>query len=506
MREYNSLQGGRTAWLAKYQEQLNMEVLLQSQVFDELSKWRREQQLAGNSGKLPGEETLNQIQSWCEILADVLTTLMTQLNKFTSLSLQEKEIQQIKDLCSPLYDSTCRQLITLVSQSFVIEKQPPQVMKTNTRFSSTVRLLAGGRCTLQMTPPAVKVSIISEQQAFTFIRAKNQGLDPMPESSGDILNNTGILEVSPNTRHLAVNFRNMQLKKIKRAEKKGSESVMDEKFALLFQSVIKIGGELQVSVWTLSLPVVVIVHGNQEPHAWATVTWDNAFAAPNRDPFRVPDKMPWPSVAEVLSMKFRSMVGRNLTPDALAFLAQKAFRSPAETNFEHKELSWALFAKEPLPDRSFTFWEWFYAILKVTREHMKSLWQEGTIIGFISRKQTEDLLLKRPIGTFLLRFSDSELGGLTIAWVGESADGTPEVFMVQPFTSRDFAIRGLPDRVNDLKNLVYLYPEIPKDHIFSKFYTRVNDQPPQSNGYVKPWLALTLPGYVNEMPCCDICY
>ena len=27
-----------------------------------------------------------------------------------------------------------------------------------------------------------------------------------------------------------------------------------------------------------SLPVVVIVHGNQEPHAWATILWDNAFA------------------------------------------------------------------------------------------------------------------------------------------------------------------------------------------------------------------------------------
>lgn len=39
------------------------------------------------------------------------------------------------------------------------------------------------------------------------------------------------------------------------------------------------------------MPVVVIVHGNQEPHAWATVTWDNAFAAPGRVPFAVPDKV-----------------------------------------------------------------------------------------------------------------------------------------------------------------------------------------------------------------------
>jgi len=37
-------------------------------------------------------------------------------------------------------------------------------------------------------------------------------------------------------------YRNMQLKKIKRAEKKGTESVMDEKFSLLFQSQFSVGG------------------------------------------------------------------------------------------------------------------------------------------------------------------------------------------------------------------------------------------------------------------------
>lgn len=46
-----------------------------------------------------------------------------------------------------------------------------------------------------------------------------------------------------------------------------------------------------------------------------------------------------------------------------------------------------------------------------------------------------------------------------------------EVFMVQPFTSRDFAIRSLADRISDLKNLLYLYPDIPKDQAFGKYYT-----------------------------------
>ena len=44
-------------------------------------------------------------------------------------------------------------------------------------------------------------------------------------------------------------------------------------------------------MFTLSLPVVVIVHGNQEPQALATITWDNAFAEWGRRPFVVPDKV-----------------------------------------------------------------------------------------------------------------------------------------------------------------------------------------------------------------------
>ena len=36
------------------------------------------------------------------------------------------------------------------------------------------------------------------------------------------------------TKQVSVSFRNLQLKKIKRTEKKGTESVMDEKFSVLF--------------------------------------------------------------------------------------------------------------------------------------------------------------------------------------------------------------------------------------------------------------------------------
>jgi len=214
----------------------------------------------------------------------------------------------------------------------------------------------------------------------------------------------------------------MQLKKIKRTEKKGTESVMDEKFSLLFQSQFCVGGgELVFQVWTLSLPVVVIVHGNQEPHAWATVTWDNAFAEPGRQPFQVPEKVPWGQVAEALNMKFRSATGHPLTDDNLRFLAEKAFRSNGNSvgqDYSNMLLSWAQFCKEPLPERNFTFWEWFYAVMKLTREHLRGPWIDRYILGFIRKKQAEEMLANCAVGTFLMRYSDSELGGITIAWVG----------------------------------------------------------------------------------------
>jgi signal transducer and activator of transcription 5B len=153
------------------------------------------------------------------------------------------------------------------------------------------------------------------------------------------------------------------------------------------------------------------VHGNQEPQSWATITWDNAFADINRVPFQVPDKVAWNSLAEALNMKFRASTGRSLTQENLHFLCEKAFKTTLPYPVPNDLMvSWSQFCKEPLPDRTFTFWEWFYAAMKLTREHLRGPWNDGSIIGFIHKGKAEDYLLKCPRGTFLLRFSDSELG------------------------------------------------------------------------------------------------
>ncbi|XP_026748141.1 signal transducer and activator of transcription 5B isoform X4 [Trichoplusia ni] len=475
---------------------------LQSQVLDEeLIKWKREQQLSGNG--VPMQSNLNTIQEWCELLADLIWTTRQQVNnvaRINTKTIVELRQPHLAEMLDEMSKQVTGLLSTLVTSTFVIEKQPPQVMKTNTRFTATVRLLVGGQLNVYMTPPRVSVVIISEQQAQLLLKSETQaGKGKQPVECGDILNNTGTMEYQPTSRQLSVSFRNMQLRKIKRAEKKGTESVMDEKLTLLFQSQFNVGGgELVFQVWTLSLPVVVIVHGNQEPHGWATVTWDNAFSPPGRVPFAVPDKVTWGQLAETLRIKFCSATGGDLSEDNLRFLAEKIFRTSLPLNtleLNATPVSWTQFCKDALPERNFTFWEWFYMVVKVTRDYLRTLWCDRLIMGFIQKKQAEEMLSKCPPGTFLLRFSDSELGGITIAWVGEGN----EVFSLQPFTARDLMLRSLADRVLDLTQLQFLYPNIAKDDVFSKYYTKPENEM-LKNGYVKPVLVTTLPSYMSSSP------
>lgn len=94
----------------------------------------------------------------------------------------------------------------------------------------------------------------------------------------------------------------------------------------------------------------------------------------------------------------------------MIILGEKAYRAIINFNPEERPITWSQFCKEALPDRTFTFWDWFYAVMKLTRDQLRGPWTEGLIIGFINKRQAEEMLLKCPPGTFLLRFSDSELG------------------------------------------------------------------------------------------------
>nr|XP_019603088.1 PREDICTED: signal transducer and activator of transcription 5B [Rhinolophus sinicus] len=322
--------------------------------------------------------------------------------------------------------------------------------------------------------------------------------------SGEILNNCCVMEYHQATGTLSAHFRNMSLKRIKRSDRRGAESVTEEKFTILFESQFSVGGnELVFQVKTLSLPVVVIVHGSQDNNATATVLWDNAFAEPGRVPFAVPDKVLWPQLCEALNMKFKAEVqsNRGLTKENLVFLAQKLFNSSSNhlEDYNSMSVSWSQFNRENLPGRNYTFWQWFDGVMEVLKKHLKPHWNDGAILGFVNKQQAHDLLINKPDGTFLLRFSDSEIGGITIAWKFDSQERM--FWNLMPFTTRDFSIRSLADRLGDLNYLIYVFPDRPKDEVYSKYYTPVPCEPATAkavDGYVKPQIKQVVPEFVTS--------
>ncbi|XP_067880735.1 signal transducer and activator of transcription 5B-like isoform X2 [Heterodontus francisci] len=381
--------------------------------------------------------------------------------------------------------------------AFLVEKQPPQVLKTQSKFSSTVRFLLGVKLNAPTKPPVVKAIIITEQQA----RVMRQHGNIHSENTGEIMNNTSLLEFSNATKTTSASFRNMSLKKIKRSDRRGTESVTEEKFAVLFSSELGITGiEMKYHVQAISLPIVVIVHGSQDNNATATILWDNAFSEIERLPFHVPDRVSWSQMCETLNMKFMAEVQstQGLCKEHFVFLAQKIFdeQSYSMEDFTNRMVSWSQFNKENLPGRTFTFWQWFDGVMELTKKHLKDYWNNGLILGFVSKQYANRLLNQRVNGTFLLRFSDSEIGGITIAWIDDSEKGGRQVYNVQPFTTKDLTIRSLGDRVRDIERLLYLYPSRPKDEAFKNYYTK---EVKGKDGYLHAGVKTTVNGEQTQV-------
>ncbi|XP_053150008.1 signal transducer and activator of transcription 6 isoform X2 [Hemicordylus capensis] len=451
-----SLQSFHTLFLgtAKELEDTKKMVLMRFQI------WKRQQQLAGNG--TPFDEDLGHLQKRCESLVDVWFQLRLQL--VASGTELNAELQ------SRLQERLDNVFSGLVKNSFLVDKQPIQVLKTQTKFQATVRFLLGPQL---LKPPhtsfTVTADIVSEKQARELATGHSETI--FSESTGEIVTNKAPLETNASNNTCCAVFKNMLLKKIKRCDRKSTESVTEEKCAILFHTNVNLGpNKTTFHLQALSLPVVVIVHGNQDNNAKATILWDNAFSEPGRIPFVVTERVSWKMMCETLNQKFMAEVQttNGLCEEHYYFLAQKIFgdSGAAREDFENRSVTWAQFNKEILPGRGFTFWQWFEGVLDLTKRCLKDYWSDGLIMGFISKQYVYSYLINEPVGTFLLRFSDSEIGGISIAYVTRFQDGSSQVENIQPFTAKQLSIRSLADCVLDLSQLELLYPRRPKYEAF----------------------------------------
>lgn len=448
----------------------------------------RKQQLAGNGAPFDFTTAADELQGWYRELESIILQNRKQIVREKELC-SHRPINILQGMTNPDPLPKLDDLLRSVFQrSLLIEQQPPQIVKKESKFPSsvTLRLLLDGKLNPRFALPNVKTIIISEQQACDVLNER-----PVQPDHGRVSDGEGVMGYH-NSR-VVLKFRKMSIEHLNRPTGNGRlrQKVAEKKMCLLFMTEIKIEDFAQpIQINTMSLPIVVTVHGNQDYDMVATITWDNQFALPKRVPFEVRDIVPWSDVAVMLSMRFFGWTGMGLDNSCLNFLADRLF----DTEQSRSEVSWSRFFKGKVAGFEFTFWKWFWYAGKLVKESLQDLWQGKLIVGFIDKEECSSKLMSKPVGTFMLRFSGSNLGRISIAWVRENPEkpGGKEVAHLEPFTSSDLCVRKLADRIHDLNNLQFLYPDHKKDEVFGNFYTAVESYP--VGGYTPFSIINVIPG------------
>ncbi|XP_027721978.1 signal transducer and activator of transcription 4 isoform X2 [Vombatus ursinus] len=475
----NTLDFKRKEVLSKITQIISeIDTLMKNMLLEELLDWKRRQQIACIGGPL--HSGLDQLQNCFTLLAESLFQVRRQMEKLDEQSTKVSYEGDPIPLQRPHLQEQVNFLIyNLFRNSFVVERQPcmpthpqrPLVLKTLIQFTVKLRLLIKlPELNYQIKVKATidkNVSTVSNRRFIlcgTHVKAMN-----MEESSNG---------------SLSVEFRHLQPKEMKSsAGGKGNEGphmVTEELHSISFETQICLYG-LTIDLETNSLPVVMISNVSQLPNAWASIIWYNLSTNDSQNLvfFNNPPTAALNQLLEVLSWQFSSYVGRGLNSDQLSMLAEKL--TVQQTSYNDGQLSWAKFCKEHLPGKAFTFWVWLEAILDLIKKHILPLWIDGYIMGFVSKEKERVLLKDKMPGTFLLRFSESNLGGITFTWVDQSENGEVRFHSVEPYNKGRLAALPFADILRDYKVIMaenvpenplkYLYPDIPKDKAFGKHYS-----------------------------------
>uniref|UniRef100_A0A914W7J5 SH2 domain-containing protein n=1 Tax=Plectus sambesii TaxID=2011161 RepID=A0A914W7J5_9BILA len=74
------------------------------------------------------------------------------------------------------------------------------------------------------------------------------------------------------------------------------------------------------------------------------------------------------------------------------------------------------FAKDKIASGiKFSFWTWFYSICTLINSDLLPYWEKGCLMGFLSREEIAQKLGSMNMPAFLLRFSDSQLGTVSVS-------------------------------------------------------------------------------------------
>ncbi|XP_027866388.1 signal transducer and activator of transcription 1a isoform X3 [Xiphophorus couchianus] len=470
-------------------ELLNLtQSLIQDLINEELPEWKQRQQIACIGG--PPNACVDQLQNWFTAVAESLQQVRQHLNKM--LELEQKftyENDPISQKKSHLENRALDLLKNLLSSSLVVERQPcmpthpqrPLVLKTGVQFTVKLRFLVKlHEFNYQLKVKAVFDKDVTEKKGFRKFNILGT--------------NTKVMNMEESNGSLAAEFRHLQLKEQKLAGNRTNEGpliVTEELHSLSFESELHLNQSgspgLHIKVEAMAMPLVVISNVCQLPSGWASILWYNMLTTEpkNLKFFLSPPSAKWSQLSEVLSWQFSSVTKRGLNQEQLNMLADKLLGAKAQRNPDGT-IPWTKFCKQSANEKSFPFWLWIEGILDLIKRHLLSLWNDGCIMGFISKEREKALLSDKCPGTFLLRFSESSKeGAITFTWIEHDVHDKPVYHSVEPYTKKELSAVSLPDIIRTYKVMAvenipenplrFLYPDIHKDKAFGKYYPKPSE-------------------------------
>lgn len=484
-------------------ELLNLtQSLIQDLISEELPEWKQRQQIACIGG--PPNACVDQLQNWFTAVAEGLQQVRQHLKKM--LELEQKftyENDPISQKKTHLENRALELLKSLLSSSLVVERQPcmpthpqrPLVLKTGVQFTVKLRFLVKlHEFNYQLKVKALFDKDVTEKKGFRKFNILGT--------------NTKVMNMEESNGSLAAEFRHLQLKEQKLAGNRTNEGpliVTEELHSLSFESELHLNQSgLYIKLEAMAMPLVVISNVCQLPSGWASILWYNMLTTEpkNLKFFLSPPAAKWSQLSEVLSWQFSSVTKRGLNQEQLNMLADKLLGAKAKRNPDGL-IPWTKFCKQSANEKSFPFWLWIEGILDLIKRHLLSLWNDGCIMGFISKEREKALLSDKCPGTFLLRFSESSRdGAITFTWIEHDVHDKPVYHSVEPYTKKELSAVSLPDIIRTYKVMAaenipenplrFLYPDIPKDKAFGKYYPKPSDSPEpmdtestERSGYMK---------------------
>uniref|UniRef100_A0A8C5KMY6 Signal transducer and activator of transcription n=1 Tax=Jaculus jaculus TaxID=51337 RepID=A0A8C5KMY6_JACJA len=436
-----------------------------------LDEWKVKQQKACIGA--PTDLSLQQLEKWFTAGAKLLFHLRQLL----------KQLEDLKHMLGykgdplttgvDLQNAQVTELLQRLLQrsAFVVENQPcmpqtphrPLILKTGNKFTIRARLLVRLQEGTKSLMAKVSIDKNSCFRKFNILTSNQKTLTPENGQKHGLIWDFGFLTLTEQRSN-----------GLGKGNNKGPLAVTEELHILTITVEYFYQG-LKMELQADTLPVVIISNMSQLSVAWASILWFNMLSSTPQGAMLEDPSLSWADFSKVSNSLKPLVSSQNIVPitslPAFSFLLQRES-----------------------PPGKIPFWTWLDKILELIHDHLKDLWKDNCIMGFVSRTQERRLLKKTISGTFLLRFSESSEGGITCSWVEHQEDDKVLIYSVQPYTKEVLQSLPLTEIIHHYQLLTeenipenplrFLYPGIPRDEAFGRYYQeKVN--PTEQRKYLK---------------------